>query len=63
MNPQLIAVIIQQLPTVIGGIRELFHKSSPNAPQLTDAEIIAAFEQAYQASLARDEQWLADHPI
>lgn len=61
MNP-LIQLAIAQLPSIIAAIKDRFRKQDPTAPVPTDAEVMAAFESAYQSSLAKDEAWLAAHP-
>ena len=55
MNPQLIQLLIAETPNIVEGIKALFKKKNPDAPQPTSADIIAAFEQAYADSNAKDE--------
>lgn len=54
MNP-IIQLIIEETPSLIALIREKLRKKDPNAPTPTSEEVIAAFEQAYADSYARDE--------
>ena len=61
MNP-LILLAIKELPTIISGLRAVFHRAHPDEPVPTDEEVIAAFNLAYRSSLAKDEAWLAAHP-
>lgn len=61
MNP-LLQLIIGQLPGLVQTIRDLLRRRDPNAPEPTDAEVLAAFQEAIASSLAKDEQWLAAHP-
>ena len=62
MTPALIAIAIQETPAVIAFLRDAFSKRHPDQPPPTDAEVIAAYEQAFQSSLAKDAAWLAAHP-
>lgn len=62
IDPRLVQVAITLVPSVISWIREAFQKKAPDAPVPTDAEVIAAYEQAFQSSLAKDAAWLAAHP-
>jgi len=62
MTPQLIAIAIQELPSLIGLLREAFVKHAPTEPVPTDEQVLAAFEQAFQSSRAKDQAWLAAHP-
>jgi len=59
---QLLALAIQQAPSIIAGLRELFRKENPAAPQPTEAEVMAAFNAAFFSSLAKSYAWLAAHP-
>jgi hypothetical protein len=61
VNP-LLALAIQEAPTMISALKDLFSKQNPDAPVPTDAEVIAAYNDAFASSLAKDEQWLAAHP-
>ena len=57
MNP-LVLLALQELPAIIGRLRELFHRDHPGDPQPTDVEVIAAYQSAYALSLLQDEAWL-----
>jgi hypothetical protein len=61
MNP-LLKIAIQEAPAVIAMLRGLFQQKNPSAPVPTDAEVFAAFEKAFNSSLAKDNAWLAAHP-
>lgn len=61
-NVALVNVAIQELPAVIDWLRSAFKKADPSAPDVTDAEVIAAYENAFASSVAKDERWLAAHP-
>ncbi len=62
MNPQIIALAIEELPQLIGFFKGLFAAKNPGAPIPTDAEVIAAYLSALASSLAKDSDWLATHP-
>lgn len=63
MNEKLITLAIQQAPAIIAGLQALFRQSNPpGTPEPTEAEVMAAFNAAFISSLARDEQWLRNHP-
>jgi hypothetical protein len=62
MNPGLLNLLIGQLPVVIGMIKGLHAQADPNAPPVTDAEVLAALQQAVASSIAKDDQWLQAHP-
>lgn len=50
------------LPGIIAMIRENHRQANPDAPALTDQEVLEAFQQAVASSLAKGEAWLAAHP-
>lgn len=52
---QLIQLIISQIPSIVGAVRDAHAASNPSAPALTSEEIIAAMEEAFSSSLTRDE--------
>lgn len=62
MKEQLLTLAIQEAPAIIAGLRALFHQAHPDAPEPTEAEVIAAFNAAFISSLAKDDLWLAAHP-
>jgi hypothetical protein len=62
MGALLVNVAIQELPSLIAFFKEAFAQEHPEQPEPTEAEIVAAFQQACASSLARDAQWLAAHP-
>ncbi len=55
MQEQLIQLAVQEMPSVIAGIKELFKKNNPDAPPVTDAQVFAALNTAYLTSLAKDD--------
>jgi hypothetical protein len=59
---QILAVVIKELPTLIGLAKLLFKRDNPEAPVPTDEEVIAAYQTALESSLAKDAAWLAAHP-
>lgn len=62
MNQQLLAIALQEAPAVITWLADAFRKKNPDAPQPTEAEVIAAWNLAFISSLAKDDAWLAAHP-
>jgi hypothetical protein len=62
LNEQLIALAIQSAPNIIAGLKALFRKEHPDAPEPTDAEVIEAYNQAFESSVSKDDRWLAVHP-
>ena len=60
MTP-LIALAIQEAPAIFDRLRALFHKSNPTDPLPTDAEVIAAYQAAFQSSIDKDNAWLSAH--
>lgn len=62
MKDQLIALAIQEIPTVIETFKNLFTTQNPGVPAPTEAEVMAALSTAFISSLAKDEAWLAAHP-
>lgn len=58
MSP-LIALIIQQLPTIVPAIKDLFAKNNPGAPPLTDEQVHEALGLAVASTIAKDDAYLA----
>lgn len=58
----LIALIIQELPSLIPEIKGLFTAQNPGQPEPTDAEVHAALLAAVSQTLATDSAWLLNHP-
>jgi hypothetical protein len=53
---------IGALPGIIGLIRADHAARNPGAPPLTDEQVMAGLQSAVASSVAKDEQWLAQHP-
>lgn len=62
MNQALVALAIQEAPAAIGLLRDLFTQHHPDEPVPTDDQLAAAWRNAYQSSLAKDQTWLSVHP-
>lgn len=62
MVSPLILLALQETPAIIATVKSLFAKQNPNAPEPTDAEVVAAYQTALQSSLDKDALWLAQHP-
>lgn len=62
IDPRIISVVITELPSIITAIKDAFSAAHPDEQQPTSEDVIAAFDAAYQSSLAKDEAWLAAHP-
>lgn len=63
MNPEIINLAIELTPGIINTFKELFKKNNPATPSPTDAEVMAAFNSAFFSSLAKDDAYLAVHPV
>jgi len=61
MVAPLVMLAIKEAPGIIRLLKEVFHREHPDEPHPTDEEVIAAFEAAFQSSLAKDEAWLRLH--
>ena len=57
----LLEIAITNLPAIIDSLKGWFHAANPEAPLPTDAEVIAAYQEALASSLSTDAQWLAAH--
>lgn len=62
ISEKLLNIAIDNLPTGIALLRTAFVKAHPNDPVPTEAELIAAEQEAISSSLAKDDRWLASHP-
>jgi hypothetical protein len=58
----LVLLAIKEAPTIIEWLRAKHTVTNPGQPVPTDAEIIAAYQNAFVSSLAQDSAWLAAHP-
>ena len=54
MSP-LMQLIIEEIPSLVGLLKNAFAGKHPNLPQPTSAEVLAEFEATYQDSYARGE--------
>lgn len=59
---QLVTLAMEEAPEVIAFLKDAFAKKNPDAPLPTDEEVIAAYQQAFASSIAKDDDWLAAHP-
>lgn len=62
MSPALTALAIQQAPAVLALLRDAWAKRFPGAAPPTDDQVIAAYRNAFEASRAKSEAWLVEHP-
>lgn len=62
MNPQLVTIAIEEAPRVINLLKEIFVKKTGD-PAPSNEQVIAAYRQAFNSSLAIDEAWLSTHPV
>lgn len=58
----LVTVATGLLPSILALVKEAHSTANPDAPPLTDAEVFAALQSAIESSVAKDEQWKAQHP-
>ena len=58
----LLAIALQETPAIIESLKGLFAQQHPDAPVPSDADVIAAYQAALASSLAKDADWLAQHP-
>jgi len=54
---------IQELPNAISLLQQAFAKANPAAPVPTSDEVLAAYETSFASSRAKDDAWLAAHPV
>lgn len=62
MSP-LIALAIKEIPAVIALLKARYSRQHPDANVPTDEEVLDAYAKAFQSSLAKDDEWLAAHPV
>jgi len=62
IDPRLVSIAIANLPDLISWLRVEFMKKNPTAPTPTDAEVLAAYNEARLSSLEKDARWLEAHP-
>lgn len=55
-------IAITLLPGIFDMIRARFTSKNSSAPLPTDAEVIAALNDAIASSIEKDDRWLAAHP-
>lgn len=61
IDPRLITIALENLPALVQAIKDAFVQRT-GGPAPTDAEVHAAYEAAFQASIDKGDQWLAAHP-
>jgi hypothetical protein len=62
MSPALTALAIQQAPAVLALLRDAWTKRFPGSAPPSDEQVIAAYRDAFAASMAKSEAWLEAHP-
>ena len=58
----LAALALQMAPDVIKMLQDRFAAENPGVDVPTSEEVIAAWQQAFESSLAKDDNYLATHP-
>lgn len=60
---QIVQLAIELTPAVMALLRSIHQQRQPSdAPELTDEDVMAAFEAAFASSRAKDQAWLDAHP-
>lgn len=62
MKELLVQFGISIAPEVIAFFRERFAKANPDAPAITDEQVLEALNSAIASGIAKDDEWLAAHP-
>jgi hypothetical protein len=62
VDPRLIDLAIQEAPNLINFLTGLYTSKHPDAPAPSSDDVIAAYNEAFASSLAKDARWLAAHP-
>lgn len=60
MNP-FVTLLIQEMPSVIQSIKDRHAALNPTLPPLTDEEAAQMLKEAVDATVAKDDRWLAVH--
>ncbi len=58
----LIALILKEIPGIVTLIQERYAAAHPEADPLTAEQVVAAFEEAFTSTIAKDEMikaWIA----
>jgi hypothetical protein len=63
LDPRLIQIGVAELPAMIDFLKSAFRRRHPGDPEPSSEDVIAAYEQAFASSLAKDDLWLAAHPV
>ena len=58
----IVSIASDMLPSIVGLVQAFRHQADPNAPTVTDTEVLAALHEAVAQSLAKDDLWLSQHP-
>lgn len=54
---------ISVIPMIIDFIKSIHGVANPTNPPLTDTQVLAILQNLASASIAKDEGWLAAHPV
>lgn len=59
----IVTTAINALPGILALLRANHTQQNPDAPPLTDADVLTALDAAVSSSVAKDEAWKAAHPV
>lgn len=62
IDPRLVDLAIKEAPVLIDRLIDVFKAKHPDAPAPSSDDVIAAYNEAFASSLAKDARWLAAHP-
>lgn len=54
---------ISVIPMIIDFIKSIHTVANPTNPPLTDSQVLAILQELAASTIAKDEAWLAAHPV